>query len=126
MNGPSLLDAPVSPLASDKEALGANGFVGPVRLLTQQQAAFLGRHLLSAPERRPVWEKSLATIDPLTYETAVNPALLRLVREFIGNDIVLWGASVVVRRPGETHPWHCDIESCAPEGGLVSVWIGLL
>ena len=28
--------------------------------------------------------------------------------------------------PAKSHPWHCDIESCAPEGGFVSVWIGLL
>ena len=126
MNRSDLLDDPVDKRASDSELFAANGFVGPVRLLTRQQAAFLGRHLRSVPAQRPVWEKSLAAIDPLIRETATNPALLRLLREFLGDDIILWGASLVVRRHGETHPWHCDIESCAPEGGFVSVWIGLL
>lgn len=113
---------------SHEEVFARDGFVGPVKLMSQQQAAFLARHLLSAPApgRRPVWEKSLATIDPLAYAAAVNPLLLRLVRDFIGSDVILWGASLVVRRPGETHTWHCDIESCAPDGGFVSAWIGLL
>jgi hypothetical protein len=31
----------------------------------------------------------------------------------------------VRRVPGQVHPWHCDIESCAPEGGFVTVWVGV-
>ena len=76
---------------SHEEVFARDGFVGPVKLMTQQQAAFLGQHLLRAPGRRPVWEKSLATVDPLAYATAVIPVLLGLVRDFIGGDIVLWG-----------------------------------
>lgn len=126
MSSPGMAGVPIEPCTSHEELFARDGFVGPIKLLTEQQAAFLGRHLLSTPIRRPVWEKSLATVDPLTYEIAVNPSLLRLIRALIGNDIVLWGASIVVRRFGEIHPWHCDIESSAPDGGFVSVWIGLL
>jgi mannose-6-phosphate isomerase-like protein (cupin superfamily) len=39
--------------------------------------------------------------------------------------VVLWGASLVHRVPGEVHPWHSDIESSAPAARTVSVWIGL-
>jgi len=126
MSGPGLVGVPVEQGTSHKELFARDGFVGPVKLLTKQQAVFLGRHLLSARTPGPVWEKSVAAVDPRAYATAVNPLLLRLLRDFIGDDIILWGASVVVRRPGEMHPWHCDIESCAPDGGFVSVWIGLL
>lgn len=125
MSSAGFVGVPVDQSASETASFARDGFVGPVKLMTRQQAAFLARHLLSARCRRPVWEKSLATIDPLVSETALNPILLRLLRAFIGEDINLWGASVVVRRPGEIHPWHCDIESSAPEGGFVSVWIGL-
>jgi mannose-6-phosphate isomerase-like protein (cupin superfamily) len=109
-----------------KDQFLERGFAGPIPLLSPEQASFLGRHLLSLPKGRPVWDKSLATVDPLTCETASKPELIRLLRELIGEDIILWGASLVTRKSGEVHPWHCDIESCAPQGGFVSMWIGLL
>lgn len=37
----------------------------------------------------------------------------------------LWGAQLIDRVPGETHPWHSDLETCDPDGGFVSVWIGV-
>ena len=114
------------PRTDHKTAFSRNGFIGPIRLLTPQQAVFLTRHLHAFPKDRLRWEKSLAAFDPLSYEIASNPDLLDLVRDLIGEDVVLWGCSFVVKKPGEIHPWHCDAESCAPEGGFVSVWIGLL
>ena len=43
----------------------------------------------------------------------------------MGDDIVLWGSTLVKRAPGQPHPWHTDIESSHPDGGFVNVWIGL-
>jgi hypothetical protein len=51
--------------------------------------------------------------------------LLSLLKPLLGDNIVLWGASVIERKPGQAHVWHTDIESSAPEGGFVSVWIGI-
>ena len=102
------------------------GFMGPIPLMAKGQALFLARHLLSAPHQRPVWHKPLAAEDPLVYRVASSPELLRILRDLIGDDIVLWGGSIISKQPGEIHPWHCDIESCGPAGGFVSVWIGLL
>ena len=31
----------------------------------------------------------------------------------------------MARDPRQVHPWHCDIESSAPEGGFVSLWVGI-
>lgn len=102
------------------------GFMGPIPLMEKGQARFLARHLLSAHQQRPDWHKSLAAEDPLVYRVASSPELLRILRDLIGDDIILWGGSIVSKQPGEIHPWHCDIESCGSAGGFVSVWIGLL
>src|SRR5207244_6427335 len=47
------------------------------------------------------------------------------LRALLGEDIILWGASVIEREPGRIHHWHTDIESSDPDGEFVSVWIGL-
>jgi mannose-6-phosphate isomerase-like protein (cupin superfamily)/quercetin dioxygenase-like cupin family protein len=119
------VDQPVDQTAHHLELFSKQGFLGPLRFLTKDQLRLLAPHYASLPKTRPVWEKSLATVDPLTHQIATNARLIQLLRALIGDDVVLWGASVVVRQPGEIHPWHCDIESCAPEDGFVSVWIGL-
>src|SRR6267142_474097 len=105
-SGGEMLDRP-----THRELFEKNGFAGPLGLLSAERAHFFARHFAGAPEQRPVWRKSLATIDPLAYQIATNPALLDVLRELLGNDIILWGASLVVKQPGEVHRWHCDIES---------------
>ena len=114
------------PHTDHKDAFARNGFVGPIKLLARQQSIFLARYMLGLPVRNLPWEKSLAAVDALSYATAANPDLIRLVRKLIGDDIVLWGCQLIVRKPGEIHRWHCDAEACAPEGGFVSVWLGLV
>jgi mannose-6-phosphate isomerase-like protein (cupin superfamily) len=56
---------------------------------------------------------------------ATNPHLLELLTPLLGEDIVLWGCSIVRRGPGEKHPWHVDIETTHPGGRYVTAWIGL-
>lgn len=63
--------------------------------------------------------------DRFLFDIARSPRILDPVRAILGEDIVLWGASEVVRRPGEEHAWHTDIETSDPDGRFVSVWIGL-
>ena len=106
--------------------LERDGFLGPIELFTQAEcrliAAYLRRPDLDEP---PVWEKARAAHERLLYDLATRPALLEPVTAALGPDVVLWGVSAVARAPGRTHPWHSDIESCAPEGGFVSIWIGI-
>lgn len=103
-----------------------DGYLGPIALLTRdecaQVAAYLRRDDLPAPR---VWSKGRAVEERPLYELACRPGILGPVVDALGPDVVLWGASAVRRRPRETHPWHSDIESYAPEGGFVSVWIGI-
>jgi mannose-6-phosphate isomerase-like protein (cupin superfamily) len=114
------------PYTNYKDSFLKSGFIGPLPLMAKERALFLARHLMSLPNQQPVWDKALAVTDPLAYRVASDPELVRILRDLIGGDIVLWGASIVVRQPGEVHPWHCDMESSAPDGGFVSVWVGLL
>jgi mannose-6-phosphate isomerase-like protein (cupin superfamily) len=106
--------------------LSRDGYVGPVRVLTSEECkrvvAYLRRTDLPEP---PVWEKARAVRERLLFDLATRPAILDPVRASLGPDVVLWGVSAVWRAPGQAHPWHSDIESCGPEGGFVSVWIGL-
>ena len=51
--------------------------------------------------------------------------MLDRVVELIGPNVVLWGAHLLIRTPGQAHPWHSDIESALVGAGTASVWIGL-
>src|ERR1700752_429933 len=88
------------PYTDYKDAFARSGYVGPIRVMTAQQAFFLARHLRGFPIGRLPWEKSLAAFDPVSYSTASNADLIRLVRELIGDDVVLWGSQFIVRKPG--------------------------
>ena len=56
---------------------------------------------------------------------ATRPALISLLTPLLGDNIILWGAQNIKRRPGATHPWHTDIELSAADKRFVSVWIGI-
>lgn len=115
--------AALGPLAA---AFAVDGYVGPIAVFTRQEcrriAAYLGR---SGHASTPDWEKGRAVRERFLFELATRPVLLSLVRTFLGEDVILWGVSALVRAPGVSHPWHSDIESCAAEGGFVTAWIGI-
>jgi quercetin dioxygenase-like cupin family protein len=74
---------------------------------------------------RSTWPKDRATRSASFHRVASDPGVLDLVEAVIGPDIVLWGASMQVRRPGRGHRWHSDIETAGSAGRAVSVWIPL-
>jgi uncharacterized cupin superfamily protein len=87
------------------------------------------RRFLRAVDLRPQgaldWEKGLAATSRAYYEVATQPAILDVVSELLGGDVILWGASIQRRVPKAVHPWHSDIETSDPSCRTVSVWIGL-
>jgi mannose-6-phosphate isomerase-like protein (cupin superfamily) len=102
------------------------GFVGPLRLDGEELWPDLRRRLSQRRHPPPAgWAKGRAVTDPLVYWVATRPELIDLLTRLLGEDVVLWGASMVRRRPGQKHPWHTDIESSARSGGFASVWLGL-
>jgi mannose-6-phosphate isomerase-like protein (cupin superfamily) len=108
------------------ESFGRDGFIGPITLFTRAQCDLVMRHFRHGNPPTPLkWEKGQAASDRLIFDFATRPGLLARVRLLLGNDILLWGASLITREPNQIHPWHCDIESSALGGGFVSVWIGI-
>ena len=103
-----------------------DGFLGPVRLLSPRECRVLTRHLRRDDRPPPAeWDKGRAATDWILYRLATSSRLLGMLTPLLGEDIILWGSSLVRRRPGEVHPWHVDIESSARGGGFVTAWIGL-
>ena len=117
--------------ASPKDPLAAaffrEGFIGPLNLFTPAQCELILKHfrLGVPPPPNPEWFKDLAARDRFFYELAKRPALIALLRPLLGEDFFVWGAAVVERTLGQTHVWHTDIETSAPNGRFVSVWVGL-
>ena len=99
--------------------------MGPVRVLTPQEC----RSFLAAVGRSRVpplaWEKGFAASRRAFYEVGTHPAILDVVSDLLGDDVLLWGASIQKRGPGQVHPWHSDIESVVDSGSTLAVWIGL-
>ena len=107
-------------------AFARDGFLGPVRLFSPAECERIAAYLRVQDHPVPAdWPKGRAVSERFLYDLATAPALLRLVTSLLGEDVVLWGAGAVVRRPGAVHPWHSDIESSHPEGRFVTAWIGI-
>ena len=71
------------------------------------------------------WSKGQAVTSRAFYEIAAHPDIVNIVVALLGEDVMLWGASLQNRAAGVAHPWHSDIESCHPDGRTVSVWISI-
>jgi ectoine hydroxylase-related dioxygenase (phytanoyl-CoA dioxygenase family) len=120
----------IAQLAQDPETwvdtFRLDGFVGPVALLDPADAWRLLAHIRTTVRQNPrAWYKNLAPIDHKLHWLATRPDLISVLRKLLGNDIVLSGAHVITRPPGESHPWHTDSESAAPDSRFVTVWLGL-
>ncbi|MEN8144998.1 MAG: cupin domain-containing protein [Gemmatimonadota bacterium] len=107
-----------------RDQFAERGFVGPIAILSAQESQRFLRE--SRKAQRPLdWEKGHAAGSRRYYEIGTHPAITKVVAPLLGGDVILWGASIVRRTPGAVHAWHSDIESCAPLGKTVSVWLGL-
>ena len=71
------------------------------------------------------WGKGHAATSRAFYEISTHPAIINVVTALLGDDVMLWGASIQSRSPDAVHPWHSDIESSSPSGRTVAVWIGV-
>jgi quercetin dioxygenase-like cupin family protein len=102
------------------------GYAGPFPLYTRAQCALIADYERQTRHPNTLdWPKGRAAADRLFYDLASHPTLIALLRPLLGEDILLWGASVVQRAAGRVHPWHVDIESAAPGRRFVSIWIGI-
>ena len=103
-----------------------DGFLGPIPLLDEAQCRALVAHLRGPDCAAPaIWKKGGAVTDWPVYQLGSNRRLLKLLMPLLGDDIILWGTKLIVRRHGDVHTWHVDEETEAPGGRFVTVWIGL-
>lgn len=111
--------------SSRSELYKEQGFVGPIRVLSKNECVKVCKAPYSNGRLTPVWNKAHAVSSPVLYRIATRPEILETVRQLIGDDILLWGTSIIYRGPGQVHHWHNDIESSTEKGKALSVWVGL-
>lgn len=110
----------------DKDDLLRDGFSQPVRVFSKNECAAIMRHYRLPTSPQPAeFNKGYAFSDPFFYKLATRPAIIATLNTLLGEDIVLWGASILEREPGQVHMWHADRESWSEDRRFVSVWIGL-
>jgi len=101
-----------------------NGFSDPVYLLNKNEISSIAKHIKTAP--RPMdWIKGQAVTSRKLYQLSSRSEIVNTISKILGDNFILWGASIVTKKPGETHQWHSDIETHDKYGKSVSVWIAL-
>lgn len=110
--------------SSFRERFEELGYAGPVALFDQSECQVWKRRLEQSASSSS-WFKGYAASSPAYFAIGSEPVILDRVAELIGDDAILWGASLVKRGPGEVHHWHTDAETGSSGPGSVSVWIGL-
>jgi ectoine hydroxylase-related dioxygenase (phytanoyl-CoA dioxygenase family) len=116
------------------------GWAGPFSLLNPNEVGKLtslylenrskfvsGREINALEEsekfaKKP-WFKSVHAVIPAFYDLVTHPSIVEKVNSILGKNVLLWGTSVTIRQPGQSHRWHIDVEHKRCKG--VSVFIGL-
>jgi mannose-6-phosphate isomerase-like protein (cupin superfamily) len=115
-----------TPVNVPADGFARDGYLGPVRVFTSGECRRIAAYLHHGRGPAPAdWEKGRAVHERFIYEIAARRSIVSAVRSVLGPDVVLWGACAVSRTPGQRHAWHSDIESAAPDGRFVSVWVGI-
>ncbi len=107
-----------------REQFAEQGFIGPFPMLNKEECAEVFSRTRNSP-RPPIWSKANAVSSSVFYQVATRADLLEIVRAFLGEDVLLWGASLVRKEAGSVHPWHSDVECSGDAGKALTVWIGL-
>ena len=124
------MHAPSSGL-SDRYA--AEGCAYPIDILSRSEAAEY-RVRVEEAERRACGHLPFPYLKPYLALTVINelvrlPAVLDVVEEIIGPDILVWDGALIVKEPHAPgkFTWHQDLTywGLAPKEGVVSTWLAL-
>ncbi|MEP6968846.1 MAG: phytanoyl-CoA dioxygenase family protein [Betaproteobacteria bacterium] len=121
--------------SGNAESLGSrfdrDGYVSGVELLTNIDA-LAHRHAMEAAEARigPLhYRAKIHTIALSPLQLATLPAVLDVVEQIIGPDILLYNVTYIVKEPGApSHvSWHQDLTywGLSHDDGQVSMWLAL-
>jgi len=109
----------------DDRQFDALGFATPVSLYSEVECTHILDRLERETQPPAEWFKGHAASSKAYCDVAMDWRIVSRVCAALGEDVVLWGASLVYRGPGRAHAWHSDIEASAPGARTISVWIGL-
>jgi ectoine hydroxylase-related dioxygenase (phytanoyl-CoA dioxygenase family) len=56
-------------------------------------------------------------------ELSTHPAIIRVVADALGPDVLLWGSQIIMQSPRQRHRWHIDVEHATWNG--VTVWLAI-
>ena len=113
-----------------REGFGSDGFVSPVRVVSEVEARRHRRALEDAEaEVGPLhYQYKMHTVMTSPLELATHPAMLDVVEELLGPDILLYNACYIVKEPGTSAhvAWHQDLTYWGFDSdGQVSAWLAL-
>jgi hypothetical protein len=94
-----------------RRAFAQRGYLGPLSLFSRGECEETLAALMADRGAPLNWGKGWAATSAAYYALATHDPILDLVTRLLGGDVILWGASLLIREPGEVHPWHTDIES---------------
>ncbi len=112
------MDAPVVGLSQYE----SEGLIGPFPLLSPFECASATKDFAYTWHQLP-WYKGLHTFQSACLAAALRPEVLAYCHALIGEDVLLWGETMMVKLPGEPHRWHRDIETQSLR--TVNCWIGV-
>ena len=115
------------------ERYAADGCAHPIDILTRSEAAEY-RARVEEAERRTHGGRPFPYLKPYLALTVINelvrlPAVLDLVEQIIGPDILVWDGALIVKEPHAPgkFTWHQDLTywGLSPKEGVVSTWLAL-
>ena len=108
-----------------KEQFQKSGFLIEKALFSKQECKDILEGIRSEDYlTTPSWSKSSAVAIPSWAAIAKNDRFVDRIETLIGENVILWGAKLAERVPGQAHQWHNDLESAGSDG-FVSVWMGI-
>lgn len=107
-----------------------NGFVSPLRFLSEEQTAVHRRTMESAESKvgKLHYKAKVYTILQSPFELATLPDVLDVVERLIGPDILIYNAEYLVKEPQTPSfvSWHQDLTYWGFDSDdLVSMWLAL-
>ncbi len=120
-----------TPDLSAPHAVRDHGVRSPVRIISEEQAA----HARAAIEHAEAeigslhYRHKVETALRTVWDLATSPAVLDAVEAFLGPDILLYNATLIIKEPGSEAnvAWHQDLTywGLSDDEGQLSMWLAL-
>jgi len=114
-----------------RDRYSRDGFVAPVELLSEDEAAGHRQRLeLAETQLGPLhYRDKIHTLLGSPYNLASDPRVLDVVEELIGPDVLLYNATYIIKEPRTTThvAWHQDLTywGLEDDDAQVSMWLAL-